>query len=398
MQIKIWGLVLVLCGASKMPVYGQEMFGQPQAKLLSRFTFQQLTGGVIILKAQFNNYPDSLQFVLDTGSGGISLDSATAEELKLPLVKSDKTIRGIAGVRNVMFANNHTLRFAGLTVDSLNFHINDYELLSNVYGVKVDGIIGYAFLRRYLVRIDYDNMVISVYNPGAFKYPRGGHTLRPAIAGLPMLYCNLSEQRRYLARFYFDTGAGLCLLFSQDFVDDSTVFNGRKRRYPTMAEGLGGKKLMELTTLKDFKLGPYKFRHVPTYIFDDEFNVTSYPFLGGLIGNDLLRRFNVTLNYPQSEIHLQPNNHFRDPFDYSYTGMGLFMEDGHVTVSDVMKNSPAEKAGLKEGDYIIGVGNDLSGNLQTFKQILQDSGRKVKLLYQRDGELNQTMLFIKSIR
>jgi predicted metalloprotease with PDZ domain len=155
---------------------------------------------------------------------------------------------------------------------------------------------------------------------------------------------------------------------------------------------------MELTTLKDFKLGPYKFKNVPTYIFDDEFNVTSYPFLGGLIGNDLLRRFNVTINYPQSEIHLQPNNHYRDPFDYSYTGMGLFMQEGHVTVSDVMKDSPAEKAGLKEGDHIIGVGNDLSGNLQTYKQILQDSGRKVKLLYQRDGELNQTTLFIKSIR
>jgi hypothetical protein len=390
LQIRKWALALAFCAYCEAPAHAQEMFGQPQARLLSRFAFQQLTGGVIIVKAQFNNFPDSLQFVLDTGSGGISLDSATAEELKLPLVKSDKTIRGIAGVRNVMFANNHLLRFPGLTVDSLNFHINDYELLSNVYGVKVDGIIGYAFLRRYLVHIDYNNMVLSVYSPGAFKYARGGHTLRPAIAGLPMLYCNLSEQRRYLARFYFDTGAGLCLLFNQDFVDDSTVFNGRKRRYPTMAEGLGGKKLMELTTLK--------FKNVPTYIFDDEFNVTSYPFLGGLIGNDLLRRFNVTINYPQSEIHLQPNNHYRDPFDYSYTGMGLFMQEGHVTVSDVMKDSPAEKAGLKEGDHIIGVGNDLSGNLQTYKQILQDSGRKVKLLYQRDGELNQTTLFIKSIR
>ena len=36
------------------------------------------------------------------------------------------------------------------------------------------------------------------------------------------------------------------------------------------------------------QIGHFRFRNVPTYIYNDEFNVTSYPFVGGLLGNDLL--------------------------------------------------------------------------------------------------------------
>src|SRR5471030_891519 len=79
----------------------QEEFVPPQAKLLARFPFTQLSGGIMIVKAQLDNYPDSLNFVFDTGSGGISLDSTTAYYLKLNFVKTEKTIRGIAGIKTV---------------------------------------------------------------------------------------------------------------------------------------------------------------------------------------------------------------------------------------------------------------------------------------------------------
>src|SRR5260221_9983907 len=71
----------------------QEEFIEPPAKLLTRFTFRQLYGGVILLRGTFANYPDSLNFILDTGSGGISLDSTTADYFKVVRVPSDKTIR-----------------------------------------------------------------------------------------------------------------------------------------------------------------------------------------------------------------------------------------------------------------------------------------------------------------
>jgi len=102
---------------------------QPPAKLLTSFPFRQFSGGVILVKALINDNKDSLNFILDTGSGGISLDSQTVSQLKIPFQPSDKTIRGIAGIRKVNFAYNNTLQLPGLRVDSLNFHINDYDIL-----------------------------------------------------------------------------------------------------------------------------------------------------------------------------------------------------------------------------------------------------------------------------
>jgi predicted metalloprotease with PDZ domain len=154
---------------------------------------------------------------------------------------------------------------------------------------------------------------------------------------------------------------------------------------------------MKITTIKEFRLGPYKFHHVPTYIFDDEYNVTSYPYLGGLIGNDILRRFNIYLNYDHRDIYLVPNSHYRDPFDYSYTGLGFYWNDGVIRVGDVMKGSPAEKAGFMVDDIIFAVGNNASNNLQTYKTILQNVGDKVKIIIRRNGSLEEHTIHVKSI-
>jgi hypothetical protein len=380
------------------PLRAQETFVQPASRLITTFPFTVFTGGVILLRAKFNDFPDSLNFILDTGSGGISLDSGTCVRLRLTPQPSDKTILGIAGVRQVKFLYNQVLHLPGLTVDSLNFHVNDYDILTSVYGEKVDGIIGFSFFSRYIVQINYDSNRVSIWTPGSFKYPRGGYMLRPIIASLPILSAEVRDALRIDARFYFDTGAGLCSLLSTDFVTDSNLLDTRKKAYYTSAQGLGGKATMRLTTLRELRLGPYRFRQVPTYVFDDQYNVTSYPNLGGLVGNDILRRFNVILNYERRVIYLLPNSHYRDQFDYSYTGLGIYWIDGEIRVGDVMKDSPAEKAGFKEDDIVLSVGTNFSNNIQAYKSLLQNTGDKLKLIVNRKGELLQLSLQVKSIK
>ncbi len=376
----------------------QETFVQPASRLLTTFPFTVFTGGVILIRAKLDNFTDSLNFILDTGSGGISLDSGTCEQLKMVPQPSDKTILGIAGVRQVKFLYNRSLHLPGLTVDSLNFHVNDYDILTSVYGEKVDGIIGFSFFSRYIVEINYDSMQVSVYSRGQFRYPRGGYLLRPVIASLPILGAEVRDAQKIFGRFYFDTGAGLCALLSTDFITDSSLLTEHKKVYSTQAQGLGGKANMRLTTLKEVKLGPYRFREVPTYLFDDQYNVTSYPNLGGLVGNDILRRFNVILNYEHRSIYLTPNSHYRDQFDYSYTGLGIYWIEGEVRVGDVMKGSPAEKAGLKEDDVVIAVASNFTNNIQTYKNLLQNTGEKVKIIIKRNGGLEEHYLVVKSIR
>jgi len=376
--------VLVITLMQVSVASAQEEFVPAPAKLLTSFPFRQFTGGVVLIKARVGDYPDSLNFILDTGSGGISLDSATCERLKISSQPSDRTIRGIAGIRTVRFIYNLKLHLPRLDVDSLNFHVNDYDILTSAYGEQVDGIIGFSFLSRYIIKIDYDSSKIHVYSKGSMKYPRGGFLLRPILSTLPIQIAKVHDERDITSRFYFDTGAGLCLLLSQDFVDDSLVLSKKKKPVMTQGEGLGGKMEMRLTTVRDFKLGPYRFKKVPTYIFEDSYNVTAYPYLGGLIGNDILRRFNVILNYDRRDIHLLPNSHFRDPFDYSYTGLGIYKIEGEVRVVDIMVGSPAEKAGFQPGDIIMAMNNNFSKNVQTYKNLMQNVGEKLKVLVLRN--------------
>lgn len=399
----LWVACLMLVFAATQPGICQTLIPFSNKKFreqqpITQFSFTQLYGGIIIVRATIDNLKDSLNFILDTGSGGISLDSITVGEINIPTVPSGRTIRGIAGVRQVDFAYNHRLNLPGLRIDSLDFHINNYNMLSGVYGMKIDGIIGYSFFKRYVVTIDFDKKMLGVYPTGPFKYPKGGHILKPAITALPMQYAELTENAMFASRFFLDTGAGLCLLLSKQFVTDSSVFPQEKRYYTSVAEGIGGKKTMLITTLKRFKLGSYRFRHMPVYVFDDDYNVTSYPFLSGLIGNDLLRRFNMTINYSRSEFHLLPNSSYREGFDYAYTGFNLFQEGKDVFVIDVMAGSPADKSGLKDGDLIIGIGNKFGGDLQDYKNILQQPGNRLKIVVSREGSLQEIKINIISIK
>ena len=367
-------------------IKAQEEFVPSPSVFITKFPFRMLTGGIIIIKAKISNFADSLNFILDTGSGGISLDSSTCARIKIPTKESDRTIRGIAGIRKVRFAYDHTLRLPGLNVDSLDFHINDYDILSSVYGEKIDGIIGYSFLSKYIVHIDYDTMEIAVHTRGRIKYPRGGWMLKPTMVTIPVTPATVRDETEVEARFYFDTGAGMCILLSSEFVEDSAFLRTKTKWYLSQAEGLGGTAPMKQGVLKQVKLGPYKFRNVPAHIFEDQYNITSYPYLGGLIGNDLLRRFNLIINYEKKDIHLRPNSHFREQFDYSYTGLGMYYIDGVIKVLDVMKDSPAEIAGFKEDDIIMAVKNDFSQNIQAYKNLMQHPGEKVRILVYREGE------------
>lgn len=377
--------------------HAQEEFVEPPSKLLTRIPFQQMTGGVVIITAQLDNFPDSLNFILDSGSSGISLDSTTAERFGLKPQPSDKTIRGIAGIKKVGFLYNRQLKFPNLTVDSLNFHVNDYSVLTSVYGLHIDGIIGYSLLSRYIIKVNYDTLSIDICSKGTIRYPRGGYMFKPILSTLPVQFARIKDEGTHTARFLHDIGAGLCLMLTKDFIEDSSILTKKRKLWPKEGEGIGGKIQMSVTVVKELKIGPYRFRNVPTYIFDDTYNVTSYPYLGGLIGNDIFRRFNVTFNYPKREIHLLPNTHFRDQFDYSYSGIELYYIDGKILIGDVAADSPAQKAGVQEGDELISINQNFTRNFNQYKAALQTSNEKLKLIIRRNEILMQFEFKVKSI-
>jgi hypothetical protein len=161
-------LSIIIC----VPVSAQKNSGSQNSKLITQVPFTTFTGGVVVIRAQLIGYPDTLNFIMDTGSGGISLDSITCLRLNITPVLTDRLIMGIGGVRQLRYVNNQSLVLGNMRVDSLNFHVSDYDILSSVYGDRIDGIIGYSFY-RYIVKIDYDSSQMYVYSKGNFKYPKG---------------------------------------------------------------------------------------------------------------------------------------------------------------------------------------------------------------------------------
>ncbi|MEH6308918.1 aspartyl protease family protein [Olivibacter sp. CPCC 100613] len=391
-------ILFVLLMAGYIHSVAQEEIVPSPSHVLSEVRFKTLMGGVVVVPALLNDFPDTLNFILDTGSGGISLDSTTVVSLGLKPTPSATRIRGVAGIKQVSYLYNQRLQFPLYTIDSLNFHINDYSFLSSVYGIKVDGIIGYSLFSRYIVKVNYDDSLMQICSQGTIRYPKGGFLLKPNIKSLVVQRALMKDKHQVNARFLHDIGAGVCVMLSREFVEDSTLLAWNRRLWPKEGHGLGGKIQMDLTVIKELRFGPYKFKHVPTLIFDDVYDVTSYPYLGGLIGNDIFRRFNMIYNYQRGDIHLLPNNSFRDRFDYAYSGLDLQLVDGAIEIGGVAKGSPAALAGLKTGDLLLAVNGDFSMSFSQYKKALQRPKREVMLLVRRKEELMIFKFKIKSIK
>ena len=385
-----------ICRALTLPLllFALRLTAQPTP--LTRTPFLQVTGGVVIIQAQLAPFSDTLQFIFDTGSSGISLDSATAHYLGLRPTFDGLLIRGIAGIREVPQLRNQSLTIGSLRTDSLNFYINDYSVLTSIYGVRIDGVIGYALLSRYIVSIDYEKQYIEWFAPGLYPYPRKGTLLRPSINKLPAHPFLIQELQAKSYPLLIDIGAGLNMLFSERFAKEAGVLDPTRKSWVTSGEGIGGQIELRLTLLKSLRIGPYRFKKIPITIFDASYNVTNYPHWAGLIGNDLLRRFNTVLNYPAAEIHLKPNRFFYDEFDYAYIGMELYLIDGLIKVGFVASNSPAQDAGLEIGDEIVAVNKILSGKLDAFKAELAHASKKVTIIYKRHGKIETAI--VKAIR
>jgi hypothetical protein len=229
------------------------------------------------------------------------------------------------------------------------------------------------------------------------RYPRGGWLYEPILRTLPVQTARIRDAITTNSRFLFDIGAGLCIMLNKDFLEDSNFLDKKRKLYAKEAEGVGGKVDMHLTVIKEMRMGPYRFKNIPVFVFDDTYNLTSYPYLSGIIGNDILRRFNLILNYAKREFYFMPNNHYQDPFDYAYSGLELYFVDGEIILGDVATGSPAEVAGLREGDVLIGINNLLGANIQQLKTALQTAGEKVRVIVTRDGKLMEFSFKIKSI-
>jgi C-terminal processing protease CtpA/Prc len=105
----------------------------------------------------------------------------------------------------------------------------------------------------------------------------------------------------------------------------------------------------------------------------------------------------LVLNYPEANIHLTPNSHFNEPFDYSYIGFKLYEDSGRITIDNIAENSPAEKSGLQNGDEVLGVNNNFSNNIDSYKKTISRVNSKVKMSILRKNQIKTVVVLVESV-
>ncbi len=115
---------------------------------------------LIILETMVND-KGPFRFVLDTGAGGTILSPALAKELGIEPAKQDKTSKATGAGGEVRLGKVKSLRIGQARVERLDVAVMDLAGISKAIETDLDGIVGYNFLKRFRVTIDYRGQTVT---------------------------------------------------------------------------------------------------------------------------------------------------------------------------------------------------------------------------------------------
>lgn len=105
------------------------------------------------------------QFAIDTGTSTTAITPELAKQLGVASSPIGPATTGGAQVE-VRGGSLQSFQLGGARIDNLGVVVADFfSRLSNAVGAKLDGIVGYNFLRHYKVALDYPNETLSLFTP-----------------------------------------------------------------------------------------------------------------------------------------------------------------------------------------------------------------------------------------
>jgi hypothetical protein len=351
----------------------------------------------IIIRVIFNDvFP--LKFIFDTGAEHTILTRREITDLlqinydrKFPIRGSDLSVelyaylaRGVKLTMNSLVAQNRSI----LVLE------DDYFRFEEFGGINVHGILGADLFRRFIVKIDYRKKIITLYDPEYFSKPSGQfqemtmelHRNKPYIVAPTQLNRNKTIEGKYL----IDTGASISLLLYTNTYKSFELPSRYVRSKIGM--GLGGYLQGFIGRIERVQLGDFALDGVITNFQEISPEIDS-SFLNkrnGIIGNQLLNRFVVIIDYIGEKIYLQPDRGYRRSFQYDKSGLIIAASGSSLnefSVVDVIANSPAEEAGIQIGDEIKsvnGVPTSFMHLADLSKRFYARSGKKINLIIKRN--------------
>lgn len=370
------------------------------------FSFEKVNNLVIIPVMLNGQLP--LNFILDTGVRTTILTDRTISDIVNISYDRTVTIAGAGHIRelNAYLATNVSLAMPGINGQGQSLIVleEDYLELRTHLGMNVHGIIGYEFFNHFVVKIDYENKLITVYDPEVFK-PQRNFTAIPITIehGRPYFEASMTQYNGsvFNPKLLIDSGASHGLLLEKD--TDENILLPENNLETIIGWGLGGELKGSLGRITNLSINKFEFEDVLAS-FTENYSSPHVNLItnrNGSIGGDLLNRFTVTVDYNGGMLYLRKSRSYSYPFEFNLAGIDIIADGvdfNTFKVINVIEGSPAFLAGLKNDDHIVAVNGKSALNLTLteINNILRSRpGSRVILVLNRDNEIIKTSFRLK---
>jgi hypothetical protein len=344
-------------------------------------------------------------FVLDTGAGGVSaVDRSVADSLRLRATPMPGG--GGAGEETVEIGRVDSvtvslpdLSFGDRAVFTIPLHRMDPH-----WGKRKDGVIGGDLLSALLTRIDYENKRVDFEDVAAHEYKGSGERIPLTVLGGFLLteaeVLLYGKEEPIKAVFLVDTGVRVSLFNAPYAKKHDLPAQSPKTVTGVTGFGIGGVSKGIIGRVRGIRLGSILIENPVVDFSIDEAGALADTSFSGIIGADILSRFNVVLDYSRSQMVLEKNRFFREPSEFEMSGIRFVMEGPDfevLKVFSVFDGSPAAEAGIGAGDVITAIdGREAKRfNRETLRDYLERDGKEVRLTIQQNGKTHDVKIVLR---
>jgi membrane-associated protease RseP (regulator of RpoE activity) len=314
----------------------------------------ELDGNTILVEARINDSAP-LKFIFDTGAGITLINARQAESMGLK-PKNKVTVNGIGGSLGGTLLKEVSLSLAGAKVTNQITATLSFDPFPCEYK-NIGGVIGYNFIKEFVVEIDYRSKTISLYDPKSYNYAGRGEMIPLMIKRTPFTHAKIAVggQKPVEGLFEIDTGSDGTLSVATPFIKKHGLLTAAMQQVKNRDRGVGGKSEAVEVRLKSVQLGSFVIDNPVVSFSQATEGVLTDETSDGPLGNEILRRFKVTFDYSRQRMMLEPNESLTEPFEENTSGLEFETEGAGCKifkVESITPNSPASEAGIRAGDLI----------------------------------------------
>lgn len=364
--------------------------GNP-AQSLVRIPFTS-SGAHTYIKARINNSAKEYCFVFDTGAGSTVLDTQLLKEVDVEVAPEKEKMQTSVNVVETDISNNNSIEINGFKLNGIKLYIEDLSRLNTgPNGEKVAGAIGYELLKNYVSFINYQNNYIELYPQGTKLFDNAEVLPIFLYEGqLPAFSATIKTDtgKELPVNLVFDSGAGFTASLSSNLIKKYNLDKDLKTKVqvPVIGGAASSVSVNYLSSLKQLNIGDFQFDQIPVNFSTSTTGAMAQESIDGVIGMDLVKRFNVVFDYANKTMQLVANENINVPFNFNLTGLSFRVKDNQIVISNVINDSPAAKAGIAAGDFVVAIDEKEFSGIEAVKGYLAGSYSPKSFQLKRNGE------------